>query len=235
MKLKREIAKLGRSPPNSGNFPSAVTGGGMSSASASPRASPRDEDSDRSEKTTMASDGYLSPFATSAAPPTGGAPIANVTDSLGNFIEPSGTSPVATKGGNGTTFTATKPAPDSDYQQTMYVLSTPDLGIPVVPKAEVPRQELKSSTSIEISAMQKLIIDTKIEICRVREEVSSQNSILKNELNDIKTKLAELTLLLKSGQIPAPNSALPSPPTYGNNNNVLPIRKKTSSELPTKK
>jgi len=44
--------------------------------------------------------------------------------------------------------------------------------------------------------MQNMLIDMKIEVCRVREEVNSQNAILRTELQDLKHQMQNLTNLL---------------------------------------
>jgi serine/threonine protein kinase len=102
----------------------------------------------------------------------------------------------------------------TDYR-TMFVLGTLNTGdMPAHMTQQAPEQNKpKISNSQEFVALRQMIVDAKIEICRVREEVSNQHVFLKNELQDIKTKLTELTTFF-----------LPAPPPN-------PIRKKTSSEL----
>jgi serine/threonine protein kinase len=58
------------------------------------------------------------------------------------------------------------------------------------------RMSTNSMNTAEFASLREMIIDAKIEICRVREEVSSQNAVLKNELHQIKSQLADLTTLM---------------------------------------
>jgi len=79
-----------------------------------------------------------------------------------------------------------------------------------------PEPQLKDNKRLD--DMQNLLIDLKIEICRVREEVSSQNANVRSELQDLKEKLQTLTNLL-----------------VGNSPTISPLKSRSLTELQPKK
>jgi len=92
---------------------------------------------------------------------------------------------------------------DPDYR-TMFVMHTMKLsseeqngGLVKSNEQEDSSDEVAQTSKIEpppgkIAEMQEMLIDMKIEICRVREEVSSQNAILKTEMQQLNNKIDEL-------------------------------------------